>query len=92
MKLTALHPLFLHEVPTVTSFESFFSEKKKKKFIHMKPLTQLLDIRPIFLYKHSTLVIFAKGFAQGPLSLHPWQIELEFWIHALTISIGCSYY
>ena len=24
----------------------------------------------------------AKGFAQGPLSLHPWQIELEFVIPA----------
>ena len=34
----------------------------------------------------------AKGFAHGPLSLHPWQIELEFRIHALSISIGCSYY
>ena len=34
----------------------------------------------------------AKGFAHGPLSLHPWQIELEFRIHALSISIECSYY
>ena len=33
-----------------------------------------------------------KGFAHGPLSLHPWQIELEFRIHALLVSIGCSYY
>ena len=33
-----------------------------------------------------------KGFAHGPLSLHPWQIELEFRIHALSISIECSYY
>ena len=34
----------------------------------------------------------AKGFAHGPFSLHPWQIELEFRIHVLSIFIGCSYY
>ena len=31
----------------------------------------------------------AKSFAHGPFSLHPWQIELDFWIHALSISISC---
>ena len=41
---------------------------------------------------YTTPSSLAKGFVQGPLSLHPWQIELEFRIHALSISIECSYY
>ena len=41
---------------------------------------------------HLTSISLAKGFAHGLLSLHPRQSELEFRIHALSISNGCSYY
>ena len=36
---------------------------------------------------HSFPSSLAKGFAHGPLSLRPWQIELKFRIHALSITI-----
>ena len=47
-------------------------------------LSHFQTLSPIVGVYSSSL---AKGFAHGPLSLHPWQIELEFWIHALSISI-----
>ena len=41
----------------------------------------------------SKIIFASQGFrSRSSLSLHPWQIELEFRIHALSISIGCRYY
>ena len=34
--------------------------------------------RNFFTFSSSPASLLAKGFAHGPLSLHPWQIELDF--------------
>ena len=35
----------------------------------------------VYLNESFSTSSLAKGFADGPLSLHPWQIELDFVIH-----------
>ena len=42
----------------------------------------------VAVYVSSSL---AKGFAHGPLSLHPWQIELDFVNRHLAVFAGLAY-
>ena len=46
------------------------------------------------MHVYQTASSLAKGFAHGPLSLHPWQIELDFVITAdryLAVFTGLAY-
>ena len=62
----------------------------------LKPLTGrgITFYSTACLFRLLTPSSLAKGFAHGPLSLHPWQIELDFVISAdrhLAVFTGLAY-
>ena len=53
-----------------------------------------VSLENFYSYGDVTSSSLAKGFAHGPLSLHPWQIELDFVISAdrhLAVFTGLAY-
>ena len=65
----------------------FLLQVLKRKFLNFrwilnKMVSKTFVFFVIFYWVPIISSSLTKGFAHGPLSLHPWQIELEFRIHA----------